>query len=334
MTRLEKKLRAALRQMNVGAESALLVAVSGGADSVALLDASLRLRRYRQAPTTILAAHLNHQLRGEESDGDEDFVRALAAKLGVSVIVESVAVGAQALTERQNLEATARRLRYDFLARAAESCGAQLVCTAHTLDDQAETVLMRLLRGAGADGLRGIHATLQLTASVKLIRPVLSVSRAEVIEHCRHYNLEFRTDSSNSSLEFTRNRIRQELMPLLRSFNPRVDEALARTAELLVEDQSFLEQLATEALAETQTEAALDAKLLSAHSPALRRQVLRLWLREHRGLQRIETVHLAALESLIARGVGGRTIELPDGWQVLLKSGKLRLAKAETQSRI
>ncbi len=334
MTRLEQKLRTALRRLNIGAESALLVAVSGGADSVALLDALLQLRRYGQAPQTILAAHLNHQLRGDESDGDENFVRALAAKLAVNVVVDSIAVGAQALAERQNLEATARRLRYEFLTRAAESCGAQFVCTAHTQNDQAETVLMRLLRGAGAEGLRGIYPSLQLTASIKLIRPMLSVSRTEVIEHCRYRNLEFRTDSSNFSLEFTRNRIRQELMPLLRGFNPRLDETLARTAGLLSEDQEFLEQTAAEALAAAQVEAELDAKLLRAYPPTIQRRMLRLWLRKQRGLQRIEAVHLAAVESLVVRGAGGRTVELPGGWQVRLKSGKLRLAKAETEGRI
>lgn len=329
MTKLEQKLRAALRRMNIGAEASLLVAVSGGADSVAMLDALLRLREYDQAPQTILAAHLNHLLRGEESDGDEEFVRTLAAKLSVTVLVDRIAVGARALAERQNLEATARRLRYEFLTRVAEENGAQFVCTAHTQDDQAETVLMRLLRGSGTDGLSGIHPVRQLSSSVKLIRPMLAVSRTQVIEHCQRHGLEFRSDSSNFSLEFTRNRIRHELLPFLRGFNPRVEETLARMADLLGEDQDFLDQAAAVVLSQARLEAGLDAKVLRNHPLAIRRRVIRLWLGEHRSLQRIEAVHVAAIEALITRGQGGKTIELPGGWRFRLTSGRLTLAKAE-----
>lgn len=326
MTKLEQKLRAALRQMSVGVDASLVVAVSGGADSVALLDALMRLRLHNQAPRTILAAHLNHQLRGEESDGDEDFVRALAAKLHIKTIVDRMAVGTRAQAERKNLEATARRLRYEFLAEAAEKCAAQFVCTAHTRDDQAETVLMRLLRGTGTEGLRGIHSIRPLNKTVKLVRPLLAVSRTEVIDHCDHHKLEFRSDSSNFLPDFTRNRIRLELMPLLRSFNARADEALARMAELSAGDQEFLGQVAIGVLAEARSGLDLDLKRLREWPIAIRRRVLRLWLSEHRdGLQRIEAVHLAAIERLIERGQGGKIIELPDGWRVWIKSGQLKI---------
>jgi tRNA(Ile)-lysidine synthase len=328
VTKLEQKLRAALRQMSIGTDVSLIVAVSGGADSVALLDALLRLRKHNQAPQTIQAAHLNHQLRGEESDGDENFVREMAASLDIRFIVDRIAVGAHAQAERQNLEAMARRLRYEFLTRSAEEFGAQFVCTAHTQDDQAETVLMRLLRGSGTDGLRGVHSIRPLSKTVKLIRPLLSVSRTEVIAHCAYHKLEFRSDSSNFSLDFTRNRIRHELMPLLRSFNPRADEALARTADLSAGDQDFLGQISADVLAEARLDLDLDMKLLRKQPTAIRRRVLRLWLSEHRaGLQRIEAVHLEAIEQLIARGHGGRTIELPGGWRVWLKSGRLKIAQ-------
>lgn len=320
--------------MSIGTDASLIVAVSGGADSVALLDALLRLRKHNQAPRTILSAHLNHQLRGEESDGDENFVREMAAALNVKMIVDRIAVGARAQAERQNLEGMARRLRYEFLTQSAEEWGAQFVCTAHTQDDQAETVLMRLLRGSGTDGLRGIHSIRPLSKTVKLIRPLLSVSRTEVIEHCNHYKLEFRSDSSNFLPDFTRNRIRHELMPLLLSFNPRADEALARMAELLAGDQDFLDQIAAGVLAEVRLGPDLDARLLRKQPAAIRRRVLRLWLSEHRnGLQRIEAIHLGAIEQMIARGHGGRTIELPDGWRVWLKSGILKIAQLPGKTR-
>lgn len=322
-------MKAALRQMRIGATTSLIAAVSGGADSVALLDALLRLRQRGQAPQTIIAAHLNHQLRGEESDGDEEFVRALAAKSGTRVIIDRIDVGARARAERQNLEATARHLRYEFLARTAEQYGAQFVCTAHTRDDQAETILMRLLRGSGSGGLRGIPPSRQLGATVKLIRPMLGITRAEVIAHCEHFQLEYRTDSSNFSSDLTRNRIRQELLPLLRSFNPRINEALARMAGLLADDHDFLQQIAVNALAEARQGQDLSINLLRLHPPAIRRRVLRLWLHEQRGgLQRIEAVHLAAIDGLILRGQGRKFIELPGNWQVELTTGRLKITKS------
>lgn len=329
MTKLEQKLKAALPGFGVGEASSLLVAVSGGADSVSLLDALVRLNERGKLPVKIFAAHLNHQLRGEESDEDEAFMTRLAMQYNLKCFIEQAPIAEIARAEKGNLEATARQVRYDFLGRAAESFGASFVLTAHTQDDQAETILMRLLRGSGMEGLRGIHGARRLSQSVELIRPMLSVTRAEVIEHCKHYNLKFRTDSSNYLPDFTRNRVRQELLPLLRSFNPRSDEALARMAELLTDDQDVLHQIALGALIEARQGAGLNAKILRQQTTAIRRRVLRLWLREERGgIERIEMVHVKAIERLILRGHGGRFIELPGGWHVQLKSGNLTIARS------
>ncbi|MEK7830602.1 MAG: tRNA lysidine(34) synthetase TilS [Acidobacteriota bacterium] len=330
MTKLEQKLNTELRRFGVGESSSLVVAVSGGADSISLLDACVRLSGRDKLPVKIFAAHLNHQLRGEESDGDEAFVRRLAVELGIECLIERIAVADFAKAEKRNLEATARRLRYEFLARAAESFRAEFVCTAHTLDDQAETILMRLLRGTGADGMRGIRLASPLGENAKLIRPMLAVTRAEVLEHCARYNLEFRRDSSNLSSELTRNRIRQELIPLLQSFNQRSNETLIRFAELVADDDDYLRQIALAALAEARIGDGLNAKFLKKLHPAIQRRVLRLWLEELRGsLLRIEAVHISALESLILREEGGRTIELPGGWQVRRKSGVLEITRVE-----
>lgn len=330
MTKLEQKLGAALRQLGVGANSSLVVAVSGGADSVSLLDACVRLSERGKLPVKIFAAHLNHQLRGEESDGDEAYVRQLSAELGIECLIERIAVADFASAEKRNLEATARRLRYEFLARAAENFGTTFVCTAHTMDDQAETILMRLLRGTGAEGMRGIRHVSQISETARLIRPMLTVTRAEVLAHCARYKLEFRQDSSNLSSELTRNRIRQELVPLLQSFNRRSNETLIRFAELITDDDDCLRQIAVEALAEARAGNTLDAKLLKKYHPSIQRRVLRLWLEESRGsLLRIEAVHISALESLILREHGGRVIELPGGWQVRRQSDVLEIARVE-----
>lgn len=331
MTKLEQKLKSELRRLNTEENCSLVVAVSGGADSVSLLDACVKLSRQGKLPLKIFAAHLNHRLRGEESDGDEVFVRRLAAEFGIECLIERIAVASFASAEKRNLEATARRLRYEFLARAAKSFSAGFVCTAHTLDDQAETILMRLLRGTGAEGMRGIHRVSQMGEDAKLIRPMLAVTRADVMAYCVHYDLEFRQDSSNLSSELTRNRIRHELIPLLRSFNQRSNETLVRFAELITEDDDCLRQIAVAALAETRVEAGLNAKLIKKYHPSIRRRMLRLWLEESRGsLLRIEAIHISALESLILREEGGRIIELPGGWQVRRKSGVLEIAQVET----
>lgn len=327
MTRLEQKLKAELRRLGVMKSVSLVVAVSGGADSVSLLDGCIRLKQRGKLPAKIFAAHLNHQLRGEESDDDENFVRRLAIERGVECLIERIAVADFAKAEQQNLEATARRLRYEFLKRAAETFGADFVCTAHTLDDQAETMLMRLLRGAGAEGLRGIHASAELSESTKLIRPLLTTTRTEVLSHCAQYTLDFRQDSSNLLPEMTRNRIRLELIPLLKSFNRRSNEAIIRGMGLIAADDDYLKQVSEKVLAASRVGEGLNAKLLAQHHPAILRRVLRLWLEQSRGsLLRIEAVHISALESLVLRPEGGRIIELPGKWQVRRKSGVLEIA--------
>jgi len=326
VTKLERKLKAVLPQLGVGANSSLVAAVSGGADSVSMLDALLRLNGRGKLQVRVAVAHLNHQLRGEESDRDEAFVERLAAQNNLKCAIERIAVAETAVAEKRNLEATARRLRYEFLARVAEDFGAEFILTAHTQDDQAETVLMRLLRGSGAEGLRGIHPVRPICENISLIRPMLDVTRADVLAHCEKYGIEFCTDSSNFSGELTRNRIRQELMPVLKSFNPRSSEGIARMASLLADDDDFLQKLAEIVLAEAREGTNIKIKPLLQQHPAIRRRVLRLWLREARGgLQRIDAVHIAAIERLVIRGQGGKIIELPDSWQVRLRSGVLEI---------
>lgn len=326
MTRLEKKLRGVLRRMAIGADQMMVVAVSGGADSVALLDALVCLRDCKETPKKLVVAHLNHLLRGDESDADETFVRDLATRLDLPVCSERLNVAQIAQYETRNLEAAARQVRYEFLQRVAKQFGAQVIATAHTRDDQVETLWMRLLRGTGAEGLRGIQAVTAFSSSLRLIRPLLDSTRADVIAHCAARGILYRTDSSNAVMDFTRNRVRHELLPLLRSFNPRVDESLLRLVERLTEDDDVLQGVAERVYASARLPASATLAwqpLYDAH-PAIRGRVLRLWLREIRGdLRRIDAVHLRALEQLILHGEGGSYIELPGGWQVWRRKGML-----------
>jgi tRNA(Ile)-lysidine synthase len=327
MTRFEKKLRAELRRLKIGENARVLVAVSGGADSMALLHALARLRDCHKMPEVIVAAHLNHLLRGEESDGDESFVRNCTQQLRVPLCCEQIDVGKIAQAAGRNLEAVAREMRYEFLERAAVPPGAEVIVTAHTHDDQVETVLMRLLRGTSAAGLRGIQPTMELASGRRLVRPLLNFSRADVIHYCEHYQLAFRTDSSNLSDEFTRNRIRHELRPLLQSFNPHFEKALLRLTAQLTEDDDDLNAAAAEIFSSLHHHAetdSLDVKPLRCLTTAKRRRVLRLWLRERRGdLKRIDAVHLRAIEKLVMNDVGGKYVELPAGWQVWRKKEKI-----------
>ncbi len=322
MTKLEKKLRASLRQLGVNKQDRILVAASGGADSTALLDALARWKKSEQ----LFAAHLNHLLRGEESDADETFVRAITGQLQVPIFVAQENVAACAAHEKKNLEATARRLRYEFLVRTAEQCQANVIVTAHTHDDQVETLMMRLLRGTSAAGLRGILAQVELQPLLRLMRPMLEITRAEVLEHCARYQLTFRHDSSNESPKFTRNRIRHEVLPLLQTFNPDFGATLIRTAFQLQEDDEYLQLEAARWVEELTEDQALNFQPLRQLHAALRRRVLRYWIAQTRGdLRRIGAAHLVAVDNLILQGEGGRYVELPGGWRVYRWRAQLKL---------
>jgi len=246
-----------------------LVAVSGGADSVAMLRAFAELGM----PATV--GHVNHQLRGAESDGDEAFVIELAAQLNLHCLTKRVVLPAG------NLENAARTIRYETLTEFAVQSQCQWIATAHTADDQAETILHRLIRGTGLTGLRGIAEVRGL-----ITRPLLNVSRAEVLEYLQHLNQPFRTDSSNADLGFTRNRIRAELVPLLKTFNPQIVDVLGRVAEQAHEAVERLDSQADQLLAAAELPRAgnvlvFDVNVLSLAPPAVVRDLFRrVWQRE------------------------------------------------------
>src|SRR5262245_58498488 len=222
----------------------VLAAVSGGADSVALLMGLSQLRT--AGPGRLVAAHFNHRLRGSESDQDQAFALELAGRLGVECIVGAAAGDLAAAGGGQGLEGAARQARYEFLARAADQCGARYVATAHTADDQVETILHHILRGTGLAGLAGIPRTRPLTTAATLIRPLLAVTRQEVLEYLRQVGATYRDDSSNQLTDLTRNRIRHELLPLLaRDFNAQVRAALLRLGRLGEEADDYLSGQAT-----------------------------------------------------------------------------------------
>ena len=217
------------------------VAVSGGADSVALLIAMHEAAA--ELGIGVSAAHIHHGLRGPEADADQAFVVALCAHLQVPVHVLPVDTLARQVAEGEGMEEAARELRYAALRGLMKSGVVDVVATAHTFDDQAETVMMKLLRGAWLEGLAGIAVETptsgQRPASGRVIRPMLSVRRSAVEAFLRARNQRWCEDASNADVRLTRNRVRHELLPLLRTYNPAADEALAHIAELSRADDAY-----------------------------------------------------------------------------------------------
>ncbi|MBI3547683.1 MAG: tRNA lysidine(34) synthetase TilS [Elusimicrobia bacterium] len=208
----------------------VLAAVSGGPDSVCLADFLIRLGKRRHFDVLLLHAH--HGLRGREADRDARLVSALGRELGAPVVVRRLAVRARARRAGRGLEDAGRALRYEALAREARRLGCGKIATGHQLDDQAETVLLHLLRGTKSEGLAGIPVRRPLAGTrAEVVRPLLAITRSEVLEYVRYRGLRHATDSTNRSEDFLRNWVRLKALPLLASKNPRVRENIAAIAE-------------------------------------------------------------------------------------------------------
>jgi tRNA(Ile)-lysidine synthase len=317
----------------------VVVAVSGGADSTALVLALVKLLRAKLLAVNVKVAHLDHGLRGSAGAEDARHVERLAGELGLEVDIGRAAVSSRVSATRDNLEQAARRERYEFLARAARGAGASVVLTGHTLDDQAETFLLALLRGSGAGGLGAMRPARLLDdalPAVSLVRPLLSWARRDEVEaYCRERGVSWRADAMNEDELYTRVRVRRQLLPLLETFNPRIRESLARAAELLRADSVALDEAAASLLEEAADAAApgeVDAECdrggrsvaplriesLAAAAEAVRRRALRLWLAAGRGsARRLELRHIESVERLLAGSRGGRVAELPGGCSVI-----------------
>ncbi len=311
----------------------VVVAVSGGADSTALLLAIEELRTYHKLYTDVCVAHLDHKLR-QSSPKDAKWVQELAERLGFRSVIGRNKVAEDAEAASDNVEQAAREARYAFLERTAKRVSANFVLTGHTMDDQAETVLLRLMRGSAGFGLGGMEALRPLAknSSIKLVRPLLWARRIETEDYCRIRRVEFLSDEMNDDQKFARVKVRKQLLPLMQSFNNRIVEALSRTASQLREDGAVLHtdsgallERASLSNGESETKTpALDVKVLAEAPSALRRRALRQWISEARGsARRLEMAHLLAVEKLLEGSAGGRVVELPSGGRVRRKRGRL-----------
>ena len=313
----------------------LAVGLSGGADSVALLR--VLAARSGELGLVLHAAHLHHGLRGAEADADADFARELAAGLGVPFHEARVDAGAEAKEKGETLEEAARRLRYGWFRQLLAAGEVEAVATAHTLDDQAETVLAKFLRGAWTEGLAGIHPVIEFPEG-RILRPLLSATRAEVEDYLRALGQSWREDSSNRHLTFTRNRIRHELLPLLEGWNPQLREHLAQMAELARDEEAWwqaeLARVAPQLLLPGRPVRgggraaggglAIDVTRLAALAPALQRRLLR-YAAEQMGAA-LDFASTEALRTLALTGRSGQKRELSKGLRAERTPRELRLA--------
>lgn len=292
----------------------ILAACSGGSDSLALVDL---LAEYQQAgEIRLVVAHFNHCLRGDASDQDAEFVRLFCVERGLTFFGGAADVPALLRSQGGSLEELARSTRYHYFRQIAAQIGGGLIATGHHRDDQAETVLLNLLRGSGSRGLGAIQPF-----RGDVVRPLLCLNRIEIESYCRQKKLQPCTDDSNADVDFLRNRVRHELLPFLKKrYNPAVTETLCRTASLLADGQDFLrcqamEQLnrATERIEQGYR---IDAMAFFGMHVAMQRELLRLLLEQLQGdLKNFGFVHIEQVRKLFLKEHGSRRIDLPGMWQ-------------------
>jgi len=310
----------------------VLLAVSGGADSVAMLRALRAVQR--PGPGSLEVAHANHQIRLAQSDTEEQFVTALCERLGVHCYTGKIDVPRQAADDGDGMEAAARRLRYQFLQQVAEQTGARYLVTAHTADDQAETILHRIVRGTGLRGLAGIPRARPLGSAVSLIRPMLWVWRTQVLDYLQELGQPYMEDTSNQDLAFTRNRIRHELLPSLAAhYNQNVREALCRLGTLSAESRRVIDKLVDELWKQSVARAATDSvrirvESLRAVDPFLVREFfIRLWHHQNWPQQQMGYLQWEKLAGMVRSATATSEIDLPGGVRAELHGSRIKLSQ-------
>jgi tRNA(Ile)-lysidine synthase len=316
------------RRRLIGEHSKIIVAVSGGADSVVLLD--LLAKEQESLGLSLIVAHFNHQLRGSESEGDEEFVAQRASHYNIELYVERANTAEIARLEGCGIQETARDLRYAFFQKLLNSSGFDRVATAHNADDNAETMLLNLFRGAGVQGLSGIPVYRQDT---QIIRPLLFAQRKEIEEYAEQEQLPFRTDSSNVNEHYTRNFIRHRILPLVKDqINPSVVQTLQRTSQLFRELEAYLSFSARQALdlavvQKADAEIHLSIPRLRCNPVLLQQYMVLLAVEQTTGARPEYEAVGAILE--LTEGLTGSWVTLPDDYLVFRDRETLVVRKTE-----
>ena len=317
---LPKEFKAPHLLSGLEADAPILIGLSGGADSTALL---LMLKIYsEQSGAKIYAAHLNHGIRGAEADRDEQFCHELASALGVEFFSTRLDIPAIAKKSGESIESAARRERYDFFNRIMLEKSIPILATAHNADDNLETVIFNLTRGTGLSGLCGIPES-RTTENGIVIRPILSMEKKDIIAFCEKNNINYVTDSTNADNEYTRNRIRNQIIPLLKEINSGVIKNATRAAESLKEDSLCLQSLTSSFISEHAIDCSIDLDVLCTSPSSIVNRALISLYSDISGGKALEAVHINAIKQLAQNGIPHSSVSLPAGIDATVENNKL-----------
>ena len=305
-------------QNNLG----VVIAVSGGADSLALMD--LLQKSQRRFKLKLCVAHFDHGLRGNESIADAEFVKKITSDRGIDCIKESGDVRSFAESQKLSIETAARELRHKFLERVRQSLNFDLIALAHHADDQAETILMRIIRGAGSIGLSAMKVK-----SDRLIRPLLNFRKSELENYCAKVGLIPRIDSTNFETDATRNKIRLELLPLLKNYNPAIVESLCKLGATTAEDTNFIQSEALKIFPTAirfNDQIELSKAVIKNQHITIQRALIRLFVEKSIGsVKDFEFVHIESIRRVMTDNLKG--VELPHKFRADLKKDWLSIKK-------
>ena len=347
------KIRKTVKEHNmIQPGDSIVVGLSGGPDSVCLMH-GLWVLREELGISGLCPVHINHGLRGAESDGDQEYAARLCESLGAELQVFRFDVAAEAAAAGIGTEDAGRRLRYQAFEQVRKESGAQRIAVAHNYNDQAETVLMRIMRGTGLAGLAGIPYKRE---DGIIIRPVLDLKRSEIEDYCQKAGLNPRIDSSNKESIYTRNKIRLDLIPgIAQDFNPNIETALVRLSQQASEDNDFIQQAAERYIAGAQSSAyksdstslsvegksrfdfenkSLDLSGFSELHPAVAKRVIMTCARCCGIEYNLSAVHVDSVMSLVASGIEAKETDLTQGYYVRLSYGKLWFAQRTSEDRL
>lgn len=298
----------------------LLVAYSGGSDSGALLDMTVRYAEKNHAK--VYAAHVNHGIRGEEANRDEEFCRAAAEKYGIEIFVLRADVPEIARQSGKSIETAARDVRYNYFSKLMTEKDIPLLCVAHNADDNFETILFNISRGSGLLGVSGIPRTRDFEGGM-IIRPILEMSKDDINKYCFDNNIEYVTDSTNTDTEYTRNRIRSFVIPELKSICPGAERAAARLSATLREDSLCLESMASWFLEETRDGFFIETeKLCGSPYSIASRALMSLYAEISYGAS-LEYTHIKALFELAKKNIPHSSIDLPMNIRAVIENSRL-----------
>ena len=306
-----------LTELAFSPEATVLVALSGGADSVALFDLTAKL--CKAEGRKFYACHVNHGIRGQEALRDRDFCVSLAKSCPYckEIFVLDADVPKIAEASGESLELAARRVRYEFFEKVMSENSISLLATAHNADDNLETLIFNLIRGSGAKGMRGIPPTRILPSGRLVVRPMLKMSKAEILEYCRENHLEYMTDSTNANVDYSRNLIRNEVVPLLERINPALREHASALADDMRDLYSPAEKEADAVRGDTSVEA------LSSLSSAAFPEAIGKIMKKSGFSVDLERVHVKAIKDLIGKNEEGSLVSLPGSTRARISGGRL-----------